>query len=151
MLRGCCERAAACCGLAGRSACSSESHGPRAAPRLARPARSIFKPQFQGGGALVSAANGNGTLLGPPSSSSSSEDGGAAAAASPGVAASRWFLTDRIATLREAFRRTPKWLGFNIGACVGLRAAAAALLARATCSWTAQPTHHLPHAPLDLH
>lgn len=26
----------------------------------------------------------------------------------------RWFLADRIATLREAFRRTPPWLGFNI-------------------------------------
>jgi hypothetical protein len=31
-----------------------------------------------------------------------------------GVAAARWFLTDRIASLRETFRRTPKWLGFNI-------------------------------------
>jgi glycerophosphodiester phosphodiesterase len=28
--------------------------------------------------------------------------------------ATRWFLADRIATLREAFNRTPAWLGFNI-------------------------------------
>jgi glycerophosphodiester phosphodiesterase len=30
------------------------------------------------------------------------------------VSAARWFLTDTIASLREAFRRTPRWLGFNI-------------------------------------
>ncbi|PRW21071.1 glycerophosphodiesterase GDE1 isoform A [Chlorella sorokiniana] len=73
--------------------------------------RSIFKPQFQGAAACQP------PLPPPPGSSSSSESGstgGGAAASDPGVAAARWFLTDRIATLREAFRRTPKWLGFNI-------------------------------------
>lgn len=60
--------------------------------------RSIFKPQFQGAAGGAHAAG----------------IGAATSASSAGVAASRWFLTDRIATLREAFRRTPRWLGFNI-------------------------------------
>ncbi|GAB4820329.1 hypothetical protein N2152v2_007375 [Parachlorella kessleri] len=58
--------------------------------------RSLFKP-LMGGGAAEEAAGGRGPRT-------------AAAAQDP----VRWFLADKIATLREAFRRTPRWLGFNI-------------------------------------
>lgn len=69
--------------------------------------RSIFKPQFAGPG-LSPARSTSGDSSDGASSVGSGED------PSQAVAAARWFLTDRIASLREAFRRTPKWLGFNI-------------------------------------
>ncbi|KAL4420635.1 hypothetical protein ABPG75_010291 [Micractinium tetrahymenae] len=82
--------------------------------------RSIFKPQFQGHvpgpmGVPVRSSSGGAAEGGPAAIvDSAAVAAAAAAAANPAVAASRWFLNDRIASLREAFRRTPKWLGFNI-------------------------------------
>jgi hypothetical protein len=82
--------------------------------------RSIFKPAFEGieSGPAAAALGHGGGSGGVPGSVASAAAAAAAAGscASPaaGVAASRWFLTDRIASLREAFRRTPAWLGFNI-------------------------------------
>ena len=81
---------------------------PSVLPPCLTPApRSIFKPQFAGPG-LSPARSTSGDSSDGASSVGSGED------PSQAVAAARWFLTDRIASLREAFRRTPKWLGFNI-------------------------------------
>lgn len=98
--------------------------------------RSIFKPQFQGATAAApQRASSSGPSTGPGSNHAAMTAAAAASTASTtttvplvggiaaglagtggaaGVSASRWFLTDRIASLREAFRRTPHWLGFNI-------------------------------------
>lgn len=94
------------------------------------PCCSIFKPQFQGSGPGSAGAPARSSSGGPPDAipgasvaDSAAVAAATAAAATPASAASRWFLNDRIASLREAFRRTPKWLGFNIELkCAGSRA-----------------------------
>eukprot|EP00887_Chlorella_sp_A99_P007166 scaffold2.g7166.t1 len=57
--------------------------------------RTLFKPSLSSSGGSVTAA-------------------GAAGAAEGGGGASRWLIPDRVATLREVFRTTPRFLGLNI-------------------------------------
>lgn len=66
----------------------------------------------------------------------------ATAAANSAVAASRWFLNDRIASLREAFRRTPKWLGFNIELKCGRKGAGSLQYAAGFLGWTSGLLDH---------